>query len=77
MIIEIAQYVQIDSHLRIMVAPGLHLTGNRLVRAQVFDLISGSREGDAGEHKHESQYEGQILFHVRSSKYVLCVRNFR
>ena len=24
-------------------------------------------KGDAGEHKHESQYEGQILFHVRSS----------
>ena len=71
MIIEVAQHVQIDSRLRIMVAPGLHLTGNRLVRAQVFDLISGSRKGDAGEHKHESQYEGQILLHFRSSLLLL------
>ena len=71
MIVEIAQYVQIDSRLRIMVAPGLHFAVRRLVGTQILDLISGSREGDAGEHKHEGQYEGQILLHFRSSLLLL------
>ena len=65
-LVAVAQNVQVNGCLRIMVAERFHFSGLRLIVAEVLDLFCGS-EIHAAEDQSQHQHERQSLLHVEPS----------